>query len=213
MQSAHTRNDGAQEKECQKLMGRLAEDRFNLAVVGQFNRGKTSLMNAILGSDKLPTGILPLTSVVTAVCYGEREQALIRIRDSYLHQTISLEELPLFITEKGNPGNTKQVALAEVRLAVSLLRLGFFFVDTPGIGSAVLANTGTTRNFLPEIDAAIFVTSFEAPLGEGELDFFEEVKSRVGQIFVVVNKSDLVERSWLNAAAYLTCRYSGFQRV
>jgi tRNA U34 5-carboxymethylaminomethyl modifying GTPase MnmE/TrmE len=47
--------------EMRTLFARLAEDRFNLVVVGRFNRGKTSLMNALLGSDRLPTGILPLT--------------------------------------------------------------------------------------------------------------------------------------------------------
>jgi type IV secretory pathway ATPase VirB11/archaellum biosynthesis ATPase len=48
-----------------ELFGRLAEDRFNLVVVGRFSRGKTSLMNAVLGTDCLPTGIRPLTSVIT----------------------------------------------------------------------------------------------------------------------------------------------------
>lgn len=56
--------------EMRTLFARLAEDRFNLVVVGRFNRGKTSLMNALLGSDRLPTGILPLTSVITTVVYG-----------------------------------------------------------------------------------------------------------------------------------------------
>jgi predicted GTPase len=46
---------------CQALLVKLAEDRFNLAVVGQFKRGKSSLMNAVIGRDVLPTGLLPLT--------------------------------------------------------------------------------------------------------------------------------------------------------
>src|SRR6266700_4791904 len=61
-----------------EFFARLAEDRFNLVVVGRFGRGKTSLMNAILGTDRLPTGIRPLTSVVTTVAYGSREQAVIK---------------------------------------------------------------------------------------------------------------------------------------
>lgn len=61
-----------------ELFSRLAEDRFNLVVVGRFSRGKTSLMNAILGTDRLPTGIRPLTSVITTVAYGSKEQAVIK---------------------------------------------------------------------------------------------------------------------------------------
>ena len=59
------------------LFARLAEDRFNIAVVGQFSRGKTSLMNAMLGTDRLPTGIVPLTSVITTVQYGPKERAVL----------------------------------------------------------------------------------------------------------------------------------------
>jgi hypothetical protein len=58
------------------LFARLADDRFNLVCVGRFSRGKTSLMNAILATDRLPTGIVPLTSVITSVGYGTKEQCL-----------------------------------------------------------------------------------------------------------------------------------------
>ncbi|MGH9395929.1 MAG: dynamin family protein [Terriglobia bacterium] len=73
-----------------------------------------------------------------------------------------------------------------------MLRYGFFFVDTPGIGSAITANTVTTERFLPEADAVIFVTSFESPLAREELQFLDKVRDHVRKIFLVVNKSDLV---------------------
>src|SRR6266700_2061005 len=79
------------------LFARLAEDRFNLVVVGRFSRGKTSLMNAILGTDRLPTGIRPLTSVVTTVAYGSREQAVIKFIGFHIDRKIPLEELPGYI--------------------------------------------------------------------------------------------------------------------
>lgn len=56
---------------------RLAEDRFNVAVVGRFSRGKSSLLNAMLHTDRLPTGVEPLTSVITSVSYGSKEQVYI----------------------------------------------------------------------------------------------------------------------------------------
>ena len=58
--------------QCEKLMARLAEDRFTLAVLGQFKRGKSSLMNAIIGRELLPVGILPLTSAITSLRFGPR---------------------------------------------------------------------------------------------------------------------------------------------
>src|SRR5579862_4801900 len=71
---AERRKDEMAVGDCRRLLARLAEDRFNLAMVGQFSRGKSSLMNALLGAEKLPTGILPLTSVITTVAYGESER-------------------------------------------------------------------------------------------------------------------------------------------
>src|ERR1700689_2778308 len=75
------------------LQARLAEDRFNLVVVGRFSRGKTSLMNAVLGSDRLPTGIVPLTSVITTVTYGSKEQVVLEYQDRGFRAQIPLKSL------------------------------------------------------------------------------------------------------------------------
>jgi predicted GTPase len=192
MQLLHEAKDDRREHQAQRLLSRLAEDRFNLVVVGQFKRGKSSLMNAVIGMDRLPTGVLPLTSVVTTVRYGDRERVLVKTRGSSLPHEIPLTQLQEYVTEKGNPGNRKQVVLAEVRLPAEVLRLGFHFIDTPGVGSAIAANTATTHGFLPEADAVIFVTSFESTMNEGELAFLRAVARHVRKIFFVVNKLDLV---------------------
>jgi GTP-binding protein EngB required for normal cell division len=189
---AERRKDELSTAECRRLLGRLAEDRFNLAFLGQFSRGKSSLMNALLGSEKLPTGLLPITSVITTVAYGESEKVLLQREGWSMPQEIRLEELPNYVTQQGNPGNEKRVTLAQVELPNELLRLGVHLIDTPGIASAVAANTRTTRQFLPEVDAAILVTSFESPLTEPEIDFLEEIRRHVRTVFVVVNKFDLV---------------------
>ena len=190
--SAEKSKDEISIQDCRRVLARLAEDRFNLAVVGQFSRGKSSLMNAILGMEKLPTGILPLTSVITTVAYGEKERVLLLREGWNMTQEIRLDQLPEYVTQDRNPGNEKRVLLAEVQLPHELLRLGVHFVDTPGVASSIVANTRTTRQFLPEADAAILVTSFESPMTEAEVTFLEEVRTHVHKVFVVVNKLDLV---------------------
>jgi len=176
----------------QQLLARLAEDRFNLAVVGESNRGKSTLMNAVLGCERLPVGVLPQTSVITTVCYGSRERLLIRRKGWSVPEEPPIAELWKYVTEKGNPANQKEVALAEVQLPAEILRQGFYFIDTPGVGSIITANTATTETFLPEADAVIFVTSFESPLSEYELDLLRTVRRHVRKIFIVINKQDLV---------------------
>src|SRR5487761_1408303 len=177
---------------CQALLVQLAEDRFNLAVVGQFKRGKSTLMNAVIGRDLLPTGVLPLTSAITALCYGPRERVLLRRKGWAREQEIQLGELADYVTERGNPGNEKGLFEARVELPLPFLRRGLYFIDTPGVGSGQHENTATTRVFLPQADAVIFVTSVEAPLSEAEELFLRDIREHVPKLFVVVNKVDVL---------------------
>ena len=180
------------EELCQALLVKLAEDRFNLVVVGQFKRGKSSLMNAVVGRALLPTGLLPLTSAITALCYGPSERAILRRKGWTLQPEIPLGELEQYVTERGNPGNEKGLIEARVELPLPFLRGGLYFIDTPGIGSARQENTATTYEFLPEADAIVFVTSVEAPLSEAEQGFLQDISRYARKLFVVVNKVDLV---------------------
>jgi small GTP-binding protein len=184
--------DESLRSECVSLQARLAEDKFNLLVVGRFSRGKSTLMNAILGGEHLPTGIVPLTSVITTVRYGTRKQAVLNFNNSGLRREIPLSELPAYVTQKGNPGNEKNLAYAEIELPVEILRRGFFFVDTPGLGSPIVENTLTTERFLPEADAFVLVTSFESPLTDDEDRILQRIKNTNKKIYVVVNKQDTV---------------------
>ncbi len=184
--------DSDSQRKFRELLADLAEDRFTLAVVGQFNHGKSSLMNALLGLERLPVGVVPLTSVITKVSYGNPERVLIEFQRSSLKDEIPLECLPEYVTEIGNPGNQKQIAAVDVQLPSEFLRRGLFFVDTPGVGSVIAANTTTTEKFLPQADAVIFVTSFDSPLSREELEFLAKVREHVRKVFFVVNKLDLI---------------------
>jgi GTP-binding protein EngB required for normal cell division len=184
--------DSALRERFHDLFIRLAEDRFNLVVVGRFNRGKTSLMNAMLGSSHLPVGIVPLTSVITTVSYGTTEGAVLHFHRSSLTTDVPLGELAKYITEEGNPGNSRGIKVADVKLRAEVLRRGFYFVDTPGLSSAIVQNTLTTEAYLPEADAFLLVTSYDSPLTEEEIRFLRSVSASARRIFVVLNKQDYV---------------------
>jgi GTP-binding protein EngB required for normal cell division len=179
-------------EELQALLVKLAEDHFHLAVVGQFKRGKSSLMNAVIGREVLPTGVLPLTSAITTLCYGPKDRVVLRHRGWALEQEVTLSELADYVTARGNPGNEREVVEARVELPVRLLRRGLHFIDTPGVGSSRQENTATTYTFLPQADAIIFVTSVDAPLSEAEERFLSDIRAHGRRLFLVVNKMDLL---------------------
>jgi predicted GTPase len=190
-----TRESTARAEQCRALSTKLAEDRFTLAVVGQFKRGKSSLMNAIIGREILPTGVLPLTSAVTILRFGPRERLVVSREDLSFEQEVPLASLVDYVTEQGNPGNQKKIRAAYIEVPSPFLRRGLEFADTPGIGSAIEANTATTNAFIPQCDAVIFVTSVDAPMTEAELEFLRRLRGVVGKVFCAINKVDVLEQS------------------
>jgi GTP-binding protein EngB required for normal cell division len=177
---------------CRELMAKLAEDRFTLAVLGQFKRGKSSLMNAIIGRDLLPTGVLPVTSAITILRFGPTGRLVVRRKDSVFLREEPLSALADLVTEEGNPGNQKAIESVSVELPLPFLRRGLEFVDTPGVGSAIEANTATTHAFVPQCDAVLFVTAVDAPLTAIEIAFLQRIRQHVHKLFLVVNKTDLL---------------------
>ncbi len=177
---------------CRSLMAKLVEDRFTLAVVGQYKRGKSTLMNALIGRDLLPTGVLPLTSAITVLTYGPRDRLTIAKEGTPYPERVPVADLADYVTERGNPGNTRKVARAVLEVPSPFLRRGLEFVDTPGIGSNIEANTATTHAFVPQSDAVVFVTGVESPMTRPEIEFLRSVREHVRKIFFVVNKMDLV---------------------
>ncbi|MGH9533328.1 MAG: dynamin family protein [Terriglobales bacterium] len=190
----HAAKDGTPRdygERCRSLLARLAEDRFYLAVVGHFNQGKTTLMNALIGMDRLPTGLVPVTSALTCVRYGSHERLVVHFQGRRLIHEGTLAELADYVSQEGNPGNCKEVQLAEVELPAQFLRRGFALVDTPGLGSAFQENGATTEGFLPEADALILVTSVENPLAADELELLDRAAPARRRTFIALNKIDL----------------------
>jgi small GTP-binding protein len=173
---------------------RVAEDRFNLVVLGEFKRGKSTLINALLRRNVLPTGVVPLTSVVTTIAAGEHDRLRVYFTDGHEEER-PLGELAEYVTEARNPANRLGVELARVELAHDLLRGGLELVDTPGIGSIHSHNTEVARGFLPRVDAALCVLDAGQPLSEGERELFREAAERVPRLLLVINKIDHLDHA------------------
>lgn len=188
---ARGRGDDGIARRAAELQERLAAGRLVVAVVGEFKRGKTTFVNALLGADVLPTAAVPLTSVVTAIRWGEAPGAHIRYVDGR-SEPLPLDALEAFVTERGNPGNRRGVARVELTYPAEVLRGGAVLVDTPGVGSVFRASTEAARAFLRELDAAILLTSADPPISEAEVAFLREVREQAARVLFVINKVDLL---------------------
>ena len=182
---------------------RLEQARCNVVVLGAFKRGKSTLLNALLERDVLPVGVLPLTSAATIVRHGEEERLMVHFADDRSEEH-SLQALPEFTTEPGNPRNARGVAAVEVRLRHPLLADGLQLVDTPGIASIHAHNTRVAYDMLGRVDAALCVMSADQPLAEQEAELYLAAAERAGHLLYVVTKVDqLSARERLQAMTFV----------
>jgi len=167
----------------------LLSNCFNLVILGQFKRGKTTLINSLIGKEILPSSVVPLTSVVTILKHSGEINCNIYMQDGS-EKIVRLEELTDYITEKGNPKNIKNVRCARIQYPSPFLEKGMLLVDTPGVGSTFLHNTETTYEFLDHLDAALFLMSADVPISQVEKELLDTIKGSTQKIFFVLNKID-----------------------
>ncbi|MEM0129108.1 MAG: dynamin family protein [Thermoplasmata archaeon] len=189
---AIARAAGADEvaREIARAEASLARGALTVAVLGQFKRGKSSLLNAFAGRDVVPTGVLPLTAVATYLVRGP-EGARVTAADGTV-RAIPVAEAAEAISERTNPGNRRGIRRVEISVPLPAWAEGIAFVDSPGIGSAHDANTAAARALLPQVDAAIFVLSPDPPITAEEIAFLSEASRHAAKFFFVLTKSDLL---------------------
>ena len=183
--------NGSLREKLLSLETKLASNQLHLAVLGQMKRGKSSFINALLGTEILPTGVLPVTSVITEIRYGVVPEAAIFYRTGQ-REKVALSALADYITESANPGNKKRVASVEISYPSPFLEAGIVLIDTPGIGSTHAHNTRTTESYLQQVDAAIVVLSVDPPITKIESQFVKSLKEEIPKLFFLLNKTDLV---------------------
>jgi len=211
------------------LRRRLDHGSLQLAVLGQFKRGKSTFINALLGADLLPTGIIPLTAVATFISWRREPLVVVHFKGERRVKALDAQTpeairdvLFRFVAEEANPENRLGVERVELFYPADILIDGTVIIDTPGVGSTLKHNTEAALQVLPESDAAFFVVSPDPPITEVELDYLRRLKSRTTRIFFVLNKTDylgpddrrsvveffqrvLAEKSLIEARATIFC--------
>ncbi len=191
---AYAVHDEAAATLARELLGQLPRDELNLLVVGQFKRGKSSLINALLRADVMPTGVLPVTGVATAIRYGMQARIEVFFRDQSVTRVVSVNDLARYVSEQHNPVNALGVDHVEVVWPSDAIR-GLAIFDTPGIGSTYVHNTAAAHATLPRADVAVLVVGPEPPIGAEELQYARDVVLSSEHLFVVLNKSDIAGTS------------------
>ena len=181
--------------EIKELEEKLSGNKFYLVILGLFKRGKSSFVNAILEEQIVPTGVIPLTAIITLIEYGEETSATIYFENGKTEK-VKLSEVADFIAEAKNPNNEKNVSKVVIYSPNPILEK-ITLIDTPGVGSSLAHNTEATLRFVNKIDVALFILSTDIPITQLEVDFLKDLKKSVPKVVFVLNKSDLLPKEKL----------------
>ena len=179
-----------------ELQQKLKNNELVISVIGQFKRGKSSLVNSFLGEEILPVGIIPLTAIATEIRYAEEK----RFEVNFLNQDtriIQQDELIEFVGEQNNPQNIKGVLNVKIWTPDFPFGNDVVLIDTPGVGSIYRHNTSTSYDIVEKSDVVLFLLSVDSPVSETEREFLVKTKAYTSSFFFVVNKIDTVEDSKL----------------
>jgi small GTP-binding protein len=192
-----------------ELVAKLEADRFHLVVMGEFNHGKTTLINALLGAEVLPVGVTPTTGVIHHVVYGAEPRARV-VYATGAEEPIPMAELQAFGV--GGPRATAGIRYLEVSHPAALLGRGVVLVDTPGVNDLSLTRAEVTYEYVPRADAVLFVLDAGQPVKESERLFLRDrliAKSRDKIVFVVAKVDIWSPTERAEALDYVRQRLAG----
>ena len=178
-----------------EILKRMANDNFNVAIVGEFKRGKSTVINALLGKNILPVDVLPTTATLNKITYNVTPFVTVEYKDGRKEQ-IGIEELDNYVTKltRESEERAKTIKEAVVYYPINYCKNGVTIIDTPGLNDDA-AMTEVTMSVLPTIDAALMVIMAQAPFSESERDFLESkiITSDLGRVLFVVTGIDRLD--------------------
>ncbi|WP_457967835.1 dynamin family protein [Arthrobacter sp. D1-29] len=183
-----------------QTLRRVKDPSIRVIVVGEFKQGKSKLINALVNAPVCPVDDDIATSVPTVVRHGDSASASILLprpdaepgeEGTLERQPINIEDLAVYVSERGNPGNGKKLVAAEVFLPRTVLTGGLTVIDSPGVGGLASTHTLTTLTALPSADAMLFVSDASQEYTEPEIRFLRQAMRITPSVIGVVSKTDL----------------------
>ncbi|MGB5714166.1 MAG: dynamin family protein [Waterburya sp.] len=176
---------------------RVENNSFSLAVVGEFNRGKSTLINALLGQQILPSDIIPTTATLNRITYGLKPLVKIIFKNGQ-EEEIEIEQLTNYVTKLTSESKNIAVNVEEAIIFYPTFycQNNVDIIDTPGLNDDEKMNS-ILFSVLSSVDAVIFVIMAQSPFSSLERDFFRDylLNQKLGKIIVVVNGIDRVTSS------------------
>ena len=172
----------------------INNDFFTVLVVGEFKRGKSTFVNALLGEELMITNVIPETATIQAIMYGEEKLAEIVYENGEKERGEANKEFLRRFSPKNLPGE-KDIKYVKVSYPCQLLKENVVLVDTPGVQDLDEHRVQVTYDFLPKANAVIMLLDATSPMTRSEKEFIEEhlINNGVGKVLFMLNRIDLLD--------------------
>ncbi len=192
---AGQRNRGDLAVKLESARERLESRTITAVVVGEFKRGKSTLVNALLQTAVCPVDADIVTAVPTLIRYGDRPGVTAYRQTGPdaepVPEEAALADIPRLVSERIVPTDEGKIQTVEVRVPHRMLRSGLCLLDTPGVGGLDSVHGQLTVASLQRADAVLFVTDAAQELTAPELDFLRTAIKRCPAAALIVTKTDL----------------------
>ncbi len=179
------------ERIARDLVKKLTEDRFHLVVVGEFNHGKSSFVNALLGREALAVGVTPTTATIHHLRYAEHPEATVVYTDG-TREGVAFDDVKTFAVGGGK--DPARIDFIELGYPAPILKERILLVDTPGVNDLSHQRADITYSYIPRADAVLFLLDAGQILKESERVFLQEklLKASRDKIIFVITKWDIL---------------------
>lgn len=187
-------NENASTK-LQELVQDIKNDFYVVVVLGEFKRGKSTFINALIGNDLLPTDVLPETATINALIYNETPELQVIMHDGTIEKGVPERSFLERFSAKNQDAECSKIKYLKIGYPFKLLNNNVVIVDTPGVSDLNEQRCDVTYNFIPKANAVLFLLDANSPLKKSEKDFIEEklLAQGIDNIIFLVNKYDNVD--------------------
>lgn len=187
-------DDSSEIERLRFLRQRLIENQYNVLVMGEVKRGKSTFVNALIGQEVLPTDVDVATSQVFCIQHAPEKSYRLRFEDGKV-QEVSFDDLSRYgsqtmIDKEGKPELSDMLRWIEIDVPARFLPPNVRLLDTPGLGALFAAHALITMRFVPQADAVVFVLSSGQPIVEKELEYLGRVLEGTSSLFIIQTKID-----------------------
>ncbi|MEY8337145.1 dynamin family protein [Lachnospiraceae bacterium 62-35] len=176
---------------------KLSGHKFAVGVMGEFKRGKSTVINSMLEKEIMPADILPCSATMNRVTYDLEPHVELRMQDGNI-KNISVDELSSYVTKltSENESRAAQVEEAIVYYPCHFCKNGVDIVDTPGLNDDERMNK-ISEEVIPKLDAVIMVITPDNPFSMSEAEFVRNklMTSDLSRLIFLVNKMDQIRRA------------------